>query len=322
LGFKGPGIQNQIIDDMIKSLIHTNKLTSIMGDWDLTSLASQRGLGATFDNMLRSVSQRAGVLTGAIEAFDRGHSVLAASEMALKRGMTASQAAYGIYDTILKNNFLGGALNPSWMKDPKLRAIFLFQNTPFKIWERRLVNAYRTGNSIKLAGKELKGSSLGDTIEQMKGLKELIRAGEQQFKSNLIVDAMNTEKDFFGTPVARQLVKEIAMSGLIVGAAGYLGLDLMPQVGHVPFLRLDRREATLNTAPVIKGALTTLVNRHQAGLDGKEPEFFVTDFVKNWLGSNGIVPITMHKLLRIGDNDIPDIYKDSPMQYFFSVPAK
>lgn len=322
LGLKGPGLQNQAIDQYVGSFAHTHKLMSILGDLDLQSVARSNGIMGGFDDVLKRINDKGSVLVGAIESFDRAHSVLAATEMAMKRGMTAQQAVYGIYDTILKNNFLGGSLNPGWLKDPKMRTLMLFQSTPFKIWERRMVTAYRAGRSVKLAGQTLKGSSLGDVIEQMRGLRSTIKEGEDGFKANLIRDALSSEKDFFGTPVTRQLVKEMILSGMIIGGGSMLGLDLMPQVGHLPFINAERAEPTLRTAPIVGGVFETMARRHQAAKNEEEPEFFVSDFLRNWLGSSGFIPLTAHRALRLSNNDIPEIYKDSPLQYIFSVPSK
>jgi len=322
LGFRGPGIQNQAIDQYVGSFSHTHKLMSILGDLDLQSVAKSNGVMGAFDEVLKRINDKGSVLVGAIESFDRAHSVLAATEMATKRGMTAQQAVYGIYDTILKNNFLGGALNPGWLKDPKMRTLMLFQSTPFKIWERRMVTAYKAGRSVKLAGQVFKENSLGDLIEQMRGLKSTIKEGEDGFKANLIRDALTSEKDFFGTPATKQLVKEMILSGMIIGGGGMLGLDLMPQVGHLPFLNAERSEPTLRTAPLVGGVFETMAKRHQAHKAGDEPEFIVSDFLKNWLGSSGFIPLTAHRMLRLGENDIPEIYKGSPLQYLFSVPSK
>jgi hypothetical protein len=322
LGLKGPGLQNQAIDQYVGSFAHTHKLMSILGDFDLQSVARSNGIMGGFDEVIKRINDKGSVLVGAIESFDRAHSVLAATEMAMKRGMTAQQAVYGIYDTILKNNFLGGSLNPGWLKDPKMRTLMLFQSTPFKIWERRMVTAYRANRAIKLAGQTLKGSSLGDVIEQMRGLRSTIKEGEDGFKANLIRDALSSEKDFFGTPVTRQLVKEMILSGMIIGGGSMLGLDLMPQVGHLPFINAERSEPSLRTAPLVGGVFETMARRRQAAKNEEEPEFFAADFLRNWLGSSGFIPLTMHRAMRLSRNDIPEIYKDSPLQYIFSVPSK
>lgn len=322
LGLKGPGLQNQAIDQYVGSFAHTHKLMSILGDFDLQSVARSNGIMGGFDEVIKRINDKGSVLVGAIESFDRAHSVLAATEMAMKRGMTAQQAVYGIYDTILKNNFLGGSLNPGWLKDPKMRTLMLFQSTPFKIWERRMVTAYRANRAIKLAGQTLKGSSLGDVIEQMRGLRSVIKEGEDGFKANLIRDALASEKDFFGTPVTKQLVKEMILSGMIIGGGGMLGLDLMPQVGHLPFINAERSEPSLRTAPLVGGVFETMARRRQAAKNEEEPEFFAADFLRNWLGSSGFIPLTVHRAMRLSRNDIPEIYKDSPLQYIFSVPSK
>ncbi len=44
-------------------------------------------------------------------------------------------------------------------------------------------------------------------------------------------------------------------------------------------------------------------------------------FAKNWLGSKGLMPQTAHKLMRLGEHDIPEMYQDSPLRYLLSIPA-
>lgn len=322
LGLKGPGIQNKAIDDYVGSFAHTDRMLQILHDLDLDQLANQHGIGAAVDRMLMRVNEKGSIPVGMIEHFDRTHSVLAATEMALKEGMTAKQAVYGIYDTILKNNFLGGALNPGWLREPKIRALFLFQSTPFKILERRLLTAYKSYRTVKVAGQKLKGEQIGEVLRQMQGLKALIKEGEKELKGNIILDALKSETDFFGTPYARQLVKEMVIGGMIVGAGGTLGIDLMPQVGHAPFLNFERHEPTLRTSPVVSAIFETYAKRHEAEKAGEESEFLLTDFMQNWLGKNGVIPITIHKMARISEDDIPEVYKGSWMQYLFSVPSK
>jgi len=321
LGVTKAGAQRALTDQYVDSFAHTNRLMSIVADMEVSDLTAGKGIWKSVDSALAKINDKGSVLVGSIEAFDRAHSVIAATEIAMKRGMTGQQAAYGIYDTILKNNFLGGALNPSWLRDPKVRALFLFQSTPFKIWERRAIQAYRTNRALTVAGRNLKGASLGDFVQALKGLKNFIRDGEAGFKGGLITDALNTERDFFGTLVAKQLVKDMVISGALISAGGSLGLDLMPQVGHVPFLNMEATEPSLRVAPIVGGVFETLAKRHQAKLVNEEPDFIVTDFLSNWLGRSGIIPVTINKAIRISEVDIPEIYKDSPLQYLFSVPA-
>jgi hypothetical protein len=95
-----------------------------------------------------------------------------------------------------------------------------------------------------------------------------------------------------------------------------------PQVGHVPFLRGETQEPVLSVSPIVKGSFETFAGRKEKATAGEEQNFIVSDFLKNWLGRNHVIPLTAHKVMRINENDIPEIYSGSGLRYFFSVPSK
>jgi hypothetical protein len=280
-------------------------------------------VNSTFETGLKWANEKGGVLVRAVEHFDRVHGVLAASEQAAKKGMTAKQAVYGLVDTVLKNNFLSGVLNPSWMRNPKMRALFLFQNTAFKIAERRVVGAIKTLELSKAAGRSIKEKGLRQTLTELKGIKQFIKEGEHEFKESIILDALNADRGYFGTPQSVQFMKEILIMGAILGAGGVGGVDLWEHVNHIPFLKGHTRYPTLATSPIMNAIFDTTANRAAAARASKAPEFMLTDFLKEWLwqGKYGPYPQSVKKLMRLSNNDIPDRYKDTWWKYLFSIPS-
>jgi hypothetical protein len=305
------------LDEFVDSFVRQNRMQNILQDLDLRPYGN-----SVPDQVLNRLATHSGVLVGMVESFDRANSVMASMLMAQKAGMTAQQAVYSIYDTVLKNNFLGGVMNAGWMKDPWVRGLFLFQSTPFKIAERRLVQAYKTNQSLGKAWDVIPGKGPLEKLQQLAGVKNFVQEGEAQFKKSMILDALKSEKDVFGTPIAKQFAKEMLIAGLIIGGGGVLGLDLKPQVGHFPFLKADSTDPAISTSPILSSAFRVLGDRGKAERAGEDPDFFVTNFLQNWVGKEGYLPLTASKLLRISSDDVPERYKGSGLQYLFSVPSK
>jgi len=300
----------------VKTYSNQGRLLSNMMDMDLVGRPS-----SGFDTFVQSMNKYGGSFVRGVESFDRAHSFLAALDMASKKGLTTKDAMYGIMETILHNNFLSGALNPQWMKDPKVRAMLLFQNTPFKLLERRLLGA---GATLRV-GKRLVDFRKTDKTafnKELVDLKNYIFQGQDNFKRSQIMEALGSEKDFMGSNVPAAFMKEMVMLGLLfTGGSSLLGWNLTPQLFHLPFLRHDTVQPTVAVSPIIQGALRTKADVIRSHADGEETEFFVTSFMNNWLGKGHGIPLTMHKLLRLSNNDIPDRYKDSAFQYLFAIPA-
>ena len=284
-------------------------------------IPNKMGFHRTLTNKLQTFNRYGSIGIRAIESVDRHHSVLAGWEMAAKRGMTAKDAYYGIYSNILKNNFLSGAGNPTWMRNPKIRAVLLFQNTVFKIFERRLWTALRAGKDIKTAIGVIKHQNIRETLKQVEEIGKYILGAEKELKQNLIFDALTATRDHMGTSVLKQAMTEAVLSGAILGGGGIVGLNLMPQVWHFPLLRHGAKAPTLAVNPFLNAAFGTVGEREMAAEYDIDQDFMVTQFLKNWLRSTGYIPQTANKVLKITKNDIPEIYKGSKWQYFFSVPS-
>jgi hypothetical protein len=316
MGVTGIKDINTIKKQAAKTYSHTNRMLSNLVDIDLPGRAS-----SNFDTFLAEMNKKGSTLVRGIEAFDRTHTFLTTLDMAAKKGMTTKDAMYGVMDTIIRNNFLSGPLNPVWMKNPKVRALFLFQNTPYKLLERRVLGGAataRVGKKIINFAKEDRKAFKKELFE----LKDFIFKGQDEFKHGIISDAFKNEVDFMGTNLVSSFMKEILILGLMFTAGkNMLGWDLSPQLWHTPFLRHDTVQPTLTVSPIIQGALKTKEEIFRSHYENEETEFFISTFMKNWLGRGNGLPVTVNKLLRLSDNDIPERYKNSKFQYLFAIPS-
>jgi hypothetical protein len=264
------------------------------------------------------------------ELVDRGTSVSSGLQMAAKKGMTVDQAMYGTYDLILKNNFLFNQFNPAWLNNPKIRALFMFQATPFKIMERRVVMAQRSYANIGQLSSEMQKvikdpvQGWGKVLTDLKDMKSYMRDGQSELKSNLFVDAVRNETDFFGTPIIKQLATDM----LTVGAATYggaqVGLALNEHFFHIPFLSTQGEKGKFELAvnPLITST-TRGYNAWKSRADGED--FLLGSIMKRWLGPYGPLPQTLGKAVNLSNGDIPPKYRrggDSGyLKYLFGVPG-
>jgi hypothetical protein len=317
LGIKGPGAKHKVTDELIGSFMQQNRLANVVTDLDLKLRPE-----AFWDEWLGKFNNVGSIPVGVVEAMDRGTSILASIMRAQNKGMTTQQAAYGVYETILKNNFLGGMMNPGWIKDPKVRALFLFQSTPFKIFERRVMHAYQTQKDLRTAFGVIKNQSLPETWAQLKDMRRFIMEGEDEFKKNLIASALTNHKDAFGSPASVMFMREMLGMGAIVATGNYFDLNLWPQAGHLPFLKSTSHDPVLSTSPAISAISETLMNRAQAEREGQDKEFILTSFLQSWMGRQGYIPQTFNKIVRSSKGKIPETYRGSPWKYMFSIPDK
>jgi len=321
LGIKGPDVDKTVLR-AIQSFTETGRWSNFISDLGFPDFAEKAGLVGGFDRVLARINEKGSMFVAGAEMFDRTVSVLAAMDMANKQGMTAFQSLYGIVDSVVTNNFLSGNLNPSWLRDPKIRMLALFQGTPFKILERRLMDAYGTKRTISTAIGKFKGKDFSNILDEMKGLKRIILEGQDEFKGNIIADALSQESDFFGTPSATKFMREVLLTGTLITGGSALGLNLLPQTTHIPFIETAFSNKPQIAQPPILGAIwDTWAARRKARQEEEEPNFFPTDFLQHWMGGKLPLPSIVRKAARISDQDIPEIYKDSPMRYLFSVPA-
>jgi hypothetical protein len=239
-----------------------------------------------------------------VELADRSFSFASAVSMAAKQGMTPSQASYLVYDTILKANFLSGVHNPSWLRDPKVRLLLLFQGTPYKIFEQRMITAVKGGGAFVDATKELMRQLRGD-----------LETGKRNFQLGMIKDALLAPKDLNGKSYAGQLMRTLLTAGLVVQTGKYLGdVNISQQVFHVPFTssRQGEQSVALAMNPMISAGYQTMMSKDDSTND-------VIEFFKKWLPSGG-VPASIIKASRLSKNDIPEIYGNSKFKYIFGMP--
>ena len=323
IGVKGSKGKRKVFDEVADSFITQIHRMNMVADLDLEAMIPHKaGFWKGFAERMQKINQWGSVPVRVIESVDRHHTILAAWEAGAKKGMTAQQAIYGIYNNVLRLNFLSGACNPAWVRNPKIRAMLLFQNTAFKIMERRLIVAWRAGRDVKTAIGVVRHQDIQTTLKEMAGVGRYILGAEKEMKQNMIFDALTSTKGYFGTPVIKQAMTEAILSGAIIMGGGIAGMNLMPQVWHVPFLRHGAKAPTLAVNPFLNAIFRTAGEREEAEEYGIEKDFMVLAMTKNWLKSSGYLPQTANKLVRISKQDIPEIYKGSKWSYFFSVPAK
>lgn len=317
-----PQGRKKLINEIINSFIGQQQTMNTIADLDFESLIpNQPGFWQAATKKLQTFNRWGSIPVRAIEALDRHHTVLASLDMAAKKGMTAQQALYATYGNILKVNFLSGAANPAWIRNPKIRSMMLFQNTVFKIMERRLWTAWRAGRDVKTVIGVIRHQDIKKTLQEMKDVGKLIFSAEKELKQNMIYDALMASSDEFGGMAVAQSMREIIISGGAVLGAGAVGLNIMPQVWHAPLLKAGTKAPTLAVNPFINAAFRTMGEREEAVEYDEEQDFIMTQFLKNWLRSSGYIPQTLNKMIRITKDDIPAIYKGSKWQYFFAVPA-
>lgn len=325
-GIPAKQMNKKFYDDAAASYTKTARMMNIL---DHMEMLPETQVG-WMDNWMQQINRKAGFMTAAVESYDRVHSFLAASEMGLKRGLTAKDASYAIWDTVLKNNFLGGALNPAWARSSKVRALMLFQTTAFKILERRVVNGIQTKRAVSDVFKSVKSMPKGtwtwDKIsEEMDSLKRFITSGEYEFKKGIITDALAGHRDFLGQFHARQTMRELLYVGAVIGGGAALGHDYHHHVSHLPFLSGMHKDPTIGLSPA-----ASALHKTKEGMpyDGEFSQFgAVGDFLRHWSGSAGPIPQMITKNMNISKDDIPERYKDEgflpkEIRYLFAIPSK
>lgn len=329
------GIKGSRQDDMLAAYFNSlvparNIRTRVMDmglNMELPEELYQGAKGVWFKNQAVGSS-----FIGFAEVFDRAMSVSCGLGMAAKKGLTVEQAMYGTMDLILRNNFLSREFNPSWLRNPKFRALFMFQSTPYKILERRLVNAVRTGRALTKGAKSIRklaATQEGRTklLEDLRHLRSDMKTSEQKWKSNIFVNALRDEVDFYGTPVTAQFAKDmLIVGGATIGGAA-VGIDLSHHFAHMPFLRgamHDPSRKVLMLSPGVQAVMEGM--RMQSEREAADNEFPITKAFHQWMGKSGLAPDILGKMDRISGRDIPEFYigtnKKIPpaLKYLFALP--
>lgn len=294
----GKKVTRDMETELYRTFTHAGNMSAIIQDLGLYE--PPRGW---VEKIGRQLSDYTGTIINNTERFDRAMSFVGSMEMAAKQGMTAEQAIYNLYDTILKTNFLSGNQNPAWLRNPKIRAMMMFQGTPFKIAEQRALLAVRAGRGIKKGWDEY--------YKQLQDIRKMVGEGEKEFKWNLIKDALESEKDINGIPYAYQLMRKVMILGTVItGGAALFDADMTGHMLHLPFVKHEGG-LKVNLNPILSAAMET---------KSKEDEFWTSSFFKRWLGSAPF-GAAVGKAARLKEDDIPKIYRDSKFRYFFGVPA-
>ena len=303
-------------DEAVDQWTNTGNMVNTLTDMNVTTSTTDeifspqlfKRIGQYYDKGISKVNQVGGAPTAFIEGFDRSLSVIASLKMAAKQGMSADHAMYATFDTILRTNFLSGAMNPRWLRDPKIRFFLMFQGTPFKLVEQKLITVAGAARNISGAGKELYKQMMRDVVE-----------GEQRFQGSLIMEALTKEKDIFGTSITRQFMRQAVATGVALGAgAGVLGIDLTDHFLHLPFAKMKpSSDAPVpQSSPIPTAVYKTLMNR---GEEDADP--WLTSFYNEWFSRKGPWPINFLKAARLTRGDIPEIYEQSRLKYLFATPA-
>ena len=341
-GIKSDRFGRQIMDDYMDSAIMSGNMRKYMMDM---GVESQEQIFNSAKKLWDKTQDVGSVWINLAELADRATSVSSALQMAGKKGMTVDQAMYGTYDLILKNNFLFGQFNPSWLNNPKIRAFLMFQATPFKIFERRGVVAQRAlmnTNQLSSGLSEMlttgMDKSTATTIQKMFGsaegrakvkadlfnMNKYMREGQSELKSNLFIDTLRQETDFFGTPIMRQLLTDIVTVGAMTYGGAQAGMSLSDHFFHVPFVSTQSEPGhpEFAVSPLASGVM-----QGYAAWKAREPneDFQLNKITERWLGKDGPLPMTLQKIHRLSTDDIPEIYKkggDSAyLKYFFGIPG-
>ncbi len=289
-------------DDTVLQWTNTGNMINTIADIDVGRIPD-----AAWERGLQSWNKWGGMPTAMVESFDRGLSVIASLNMAAKQGMSADHAMYATMDTILKTNFISGSMNPAWLRDPITRFFLMFQGTPFKLLEQKIITGVGAGRSVSEATKVL-----------MEQLRATMKTGENQLKGSMILDALNMEKDIFGTSISRQAARQITtMGGVLMAGKTFIDSDLTSHLFHLPFAKIEpgTKAPTPQLSPVPAAIYKTAMNRGKEDVD-----FWLSDFFNNWFSKKGPWPINFLKAARLTRGDIPDIYRNSELNYLFSVP--
>ena len=112
--------------------------------------------------------------------------------------------------------------------------MMMFQGTPFKIVEQRLLLAQRGGKDVVNA------------LKTLKDIKADVKDGQNQFKLEVLKDSFMNEltksKDMFGQPFSGQLGRKMAILGtIILGGRALFDSDLTQHVMHFPGLKEGER---------------------------------------------------------------------------------
>lgn len=289
------------IADLSRALTHMHHTYAAVSD-----MAPYEVPVSIYDNYITKINKAGSAFVNMVERFDRGQTFISSMMMAQKRGMTPEQAMYGLMDSVLRVNFLTGPNNPKWLKDPFIRTMMMFQGTPFKILEQRMMTAYKGGKDVL------------NTLKLLSKLKDDIKTGEANFKWHMLNDELTRHKDVFGNNYSTQFLKQLMVIGTVIyGGKKVFDADLWGHAIHVPGMQLKEKGIQLGVNPIVSAAYQTATGGNIT--PSNENDFALSRFWQSWLGQPGF-PAIARKIARLSDDDIPAIYKESKLSYLFGVP--
>jgi hypothetical protein len=137
------------------------------------------------------------------------------------------------------------------------------------------------------------------------------------------LDTIQQEQDFYGTNVVSQFAKDLLVMGAGTSAAGAVGLNMHVHFFHLPFLQTSDYSSDygkLSLSPAIKAVKDGQIE-YQRKIAKDEDSMLFHEIFQKWSQKSGPFPTIFHKIHRISENDIPEIYQDSALQYLFAIPS-
>lgn len=291
------------VADLSRSLTfmhHTYAAVSDMAPYELPT--------DVYDVWLNKINKAGSSFVNLVERFDRGQTFISSMLMAQKKGMTPEQALFGLVDSVARVNFLTGPNNPTWLKDPFIRTMMMFQGTPFKILEQRLLTMYHGGKDV------------GNTLKLLGKLRSDVKTGEANFKWHMLKDELTRHKDIFGSNYSTQFLKQLMVIGAVVQTGKHVfDSEMWGHTVHIPGVQLGEKGVQLGLNPVVGAAYKTATGGNIT--PENEDDFWLSRFWQSWLGQSGF-PAVAHKIANLKNDDIPDMYKDSKLNYLFGVPKR
>ena len=294
----GINVDRKFYDSQVEQWTNTGNMIQTISDMEVGRFPEK-----AWDAGMQKFNAIGGYPTTMVENFDRTLSVLASMKMAAKQGMSPDQAMYATFDTILRTNFLSGKANPAWLRNPYVRFFFMFQGTPFKLLEQKVLTATGTYRSGKKAVNVL-----------MEQLRADVKEGEKRLKWGVIKEALNSEKDVFGTSISKQFMRQaLTMGAVIGGAKQVVDGDLTDHFFHIGPFDLKPNYPIPKTSPIPTAAYRTVMS--------DDDEFWLSKFFGEWFSRKGPLPIALLKAARLVKGDIPARYSGSELKYVLGVPS-
>lgn len=220
---------------------------------------------------------------GGMEMFERGWAVMIALSKAQRKGLSMEKTMQGLWNTILTNNFLGGADRPLWMMKSWQQFAAPFFYTPLRITEETIGMVLRS-----LPKKVIKGM------------------GEEalQYSWNYL------PRDVFGTPYIKHMLYFGGATALLEAYARKHDLSLWQTVAaHIPGIRPTATGYDIGIPPAQIYRDFTARGGDVEALTSALFDFFTA------------TP-ALDKLIQLRDQEASKIYGDDWRRVIFSLPSQ